>query len=254
MIGFIETYLWLLGPMLVRYVVIAWAVHRYFWGAKAPASFATRLAAQPPRGQHVWREARTALGASLIYALPAAVLVHGFKEGSTALYWRMPAGPLEWLWIPGAIMLLLFAHDAYFYWTHRLMHHPRLYRSTHQTHHISKQPTAFASFAFHPWEAIIASWFIPALAFVIPMHIGAFAAYVMIATVSAVLNHAGWEIWPRSFLDGPLGRWLITARHHNLHHTRFQRNYGLYFRFWDKAMGTDDMSGDPALKGEPVRG
>ncbi|MEM9989755.1 MAG: sterol desaturase family protein, partial [Pseudomonadota bacterium] len=84
-----------------------------------------------------------------------------------------------------------------------------------------------------------------ALAFVIPMHIGVFLFLLTVMTFNAVANHSGWEIWPKRFLDGPLGRHLITARHHNLHHTRFQRNYGLYFRFWDRWMGTDDMSGDP---------
>lgn len=243
--GFIETYLWLLVPMLLRYVVIASAVHGIFWGERKLAPFAFQLAKEKPRPEHLWREGRTALAASLIYALPAAVLIHAFKEGGTALYWRAPASVLEWLWVPGAFVFLLLAHDAYFYWTHRAMHHPRLYKATHHTHHASKQPTAFASFAFHPWEALIASWFIPALAFVVPMHLGVFIAFVLLATVWAVTNHAGWEFLPRHFLDGPVGRWLITARHHNLHHTKFRRNYGLYFRLWDRAMGTDDMSGDP---------
>lgn len=243
--GFLETYLWLLIPMLLRYVILAGAVHGAFWGRHRPFSFAKKLAKNPPRKEHVWREARTALAASLIYALPAAVLIDRFEDGGTALYWRWPEGPLEWLWLPGAVAMLLVLHDAYFYWTHRAMHHPRLYAATHHTHHISKQPTAFASFAFHPWEAIIAAWFIPAIAFVVPMHLAAFGFFITLATFSAVMNHAGWEVFPARFLDGPVGRWLITARHHNLHHTRFSRNYGLYFRFWDRAMGTDDMSGDP---------
>ncbi|MEM1379369.1 MAG: sterol desaturase family protein [Pseudomonadota bacterium] len=250
-LGFLETYLWLLGPMLLRYIILASAVHGYFWGGRKPASFTFRLAKLAPQAKHVWREARTALAASLIFAFPAAVLFDAFEAGGTALYWRWPTGLAEWLWIPGAIAFLLLIHDTYFYWTHRAMHLPRFYKATHHTHHISKQPTAFASFAFHPWEAIISSWLIPTLAFLVPMHLGAFAAFVMLATMSAVINHAGWEVFPKSFLDGPIGRWIITARHHNLHHTKFKRNYGLYFRFWDKAMGTDDMSGDP-METEPA--
>nr|WP_305888969.1 sterol desaturase family protein [Parvularcula maris] len=139
----------------------------------------------------------------------------------------------------------MLLQDAYFYWTHRLMHLPRFYRATHHTHHTSKQPSSFASFAFSGWEAAAAAWFVPFLAFVIPMHLSAFVTFVAIATLQAVMNHAGWEVYPKRFLDGPVGRWLITARHHNLHHTKFSRNYGLFFRFWDRLMGTDDMSGDP---------
>ncbi|NBW42885.1 MAG: hypothetical protein EBR29_03555, partial [Sphingobacteriia bacterium] len=34
------------------------------------------------------------------------------------------------------------------------------------------------------------------------------------------------------------GSWVNTSRHHNLHHARFQGNYGLYFLIWDRWMGT----------------
>ena len=34
---------------------------------------------------------------------------------------------------------------------------------------------------------------------------------------------------------------MISATHHSLHHTRFRCNYGLYFRAWDRWMGTDAM-------------
>lgn len=242
--GPVQTYLWLLIPIFLRYLLLAGAVHGLLWGGRAP-SFACRLAARPPRREHVWREARTAALASLIYALPAAVLVEAYKRGGTALTAGLPDTFLGWLWIPGSVLLLMVLQDAYFYWTHRLMHLPRLYRATHHTHHLSKQPSSFASFAFSGWEALAAAWFVPAIAFVVPIHIVAFAAFLVIATVQAVMNHAGWEVYPQRFLDGPLGRWLITARHHNLHHTKFSRNYGLFFRFWDKLMGTDDLSGDP---------
>jgi len=62
---------------------------------------------------------------------------------------------------------------------------------------------------------------------------------LMIMTVNAVFNHAGWEVFPEKWLKGPFGGILITATHHNQHHTKFTGNYGLYFRFWDKVMGTD---------------
>jgi sterol desaturase/sphingolipid hydroxylase (fatty acid hydroxylase superfamily) len=242
--SFIETYLWLLVPIFLRYLLLAGAVHQIFWGRR-PLTFAQKLAASRPRPEHLWREARTAALASLIYALPAAVLVHAFKNGGTALTTAAPSSLLGWLWIPGAVLTLMVLQDAYFYWTHRVMHLPVFYKRTHHTHHLSKQPSSFASFAFSGWEALVAAWFVPFLGFVIPMHIAAFAVFVLIATVQAVMNHAGWEVYPKAFLDGPVGRWLITARHHNLHHTRFSRNYGLFFRFWDRLMGTDDMSGDP---------
>ena len=61
------------------------------------------------------------------------------------------------------------------------------------------------------------------------------------ARICAVLNHRAYEVLPPRWLRGPPGRWLISAAHHELHHKRVRCNYGLYFRVWDKLMGTDEM-------------
>ncbi|WP_197418447.1 sterol desaturase family protein, partial [Sphingomonas sp. CCH9-F2] len=49
---------------------------------------------------------------------------------------------------------------------------------------------------------------------------------------------------PRFMWGGIVGRWLITASHHQRHHERYGCNYGLYFRFWDRLCGTDEGLGD----------
>lgn len=247
MVAFSLTYLSLLVIIWVRYILFSGAFWAFIWARAPEKVVGTQLAKAPPTKATMWREARTSMAVSLIYAVPAAILIHLWKAGGTAIY----AGPLalaDWLWLPISLGVYLFLHDTYFYWTHRMMHHPKLYPLTHRTHHLSKQPTPWAAFSFHPWEAIISAPLIPLLAFIVPIHMGAFLFLLTLMTFNAVANHSGWEIWPRSFLDGPIGRHLITARHHNLHHTRFSRNYGLYFRFWDKWMGTDDMDGDPMTK------
>jgi Delta7-sterol 5-desaturase len=60
-----------------------------------------------------------------------------------------------------------------------------------------------------------------------------------IMTVMGIGNHMGWEMFPAAMVNGPLGKWLITATHHEKHHSAYRGNYGLYFRFWDKICGTD---------------
>jgi sterol desaturase/sphingolipid hydroxylase (fatty acid hydroxylase superfamily) len=47
----------------------------------------------------------------------------------------------------------LFLHDTYFYWLHRLMHHPRLFRLVHLVHHQSTNPSPFAAYAFSPFRS-----------------------------------------------------------------------------------------------------
>jgi sterol desaturase/sphingolipid hydroxylase (fatty acid hydroxylase superfamily) len=146
--------------------------------------------------------------------------------------------------LPVSVFLYLLAHDTWFYWTHRLMHRPFWFKAAHAVHHESRPPTAWAAMSFHPWEALSGAFVIPVLVFVIPVHVGALGAVLAIMTIMGVTNHMGWECFPKFIVNGRLGRWLITATHHQKHHDAYRGNYGLYFRFWDKMCGTDLGLGD----------
>jgi sterol desaturase/sphingolipid hydroxylase (fatty acid hydroxylase superfamily) len=129
------------------------------------------------------------------------------------------------------------------------MHRPGFFGWVHSGHHRFRRPTAFASFAFDPAEALLTAWLLPALTYLIPIHWAALLAILMLMTVMAVLNHSGWEVFPEAFLKGRLGRHLITATHHDLHHLRADRNFGLLFRFWDRLMKTDGLRAPQGVDG-----
>ncbi len=189
------------------------------------------------------REIAWSLASAAIYGIPAGIAAWGWQErGWTQIYTDVGAYPLWWL--PGSILVYLFAHDSWFYWTHRLMHRPRWFRLAHSVHHASRPPTAWAAMSFHPVEALTGALVIPLLVLLIPIHVGALLAVLTIMTVMGVTNHMGWEMFPRALVDGPLGGWLITASHHQRHHDRYTCNYGLYFRFWDRLCDTDGGLGD----------
>jgi sterol desaturase/sphingolipid hydroxylase (fatty acid hydroxylase superfamily) len=120
-----------------------------------------------------------------------------------------------------------------------MMHRPYWFKLAHAVHHESRPPTAWAAMSFHPWEALTGAIAIPALVFLIPIHIGGLAAVLTIMTIMGITNHMGWEIFPKFMVNRTLGSFLITATHHQKHHDKYRGNYGLYFRFWDKVCGTD---------------
>jgi sterol desaturase/sphingolipid hydroxylase (fatty acid hydroxylase superfamily) len=189
------------------------------------------------------REIAWSLASAAIYGIPAGIVAWGWhNRGWTLLYDRVADYPLWWL--PVSVFLVLFAHDTWFYWTHRWMHRPKPFRMAHAVHHASKPPTAWAAMAFHPIEALSGAVVIPLLVFVIPLHTGALCFVLAVMTVMGVTNHMGWEVFPRFMWRGPLGNWLITASHHQRHHEQYGCNYGLYFRFWDRICGTDRGLGD----------
>lgn len=183
------------------------------------------------------------LASAAIYGIPAGIVAWGWQaKGWTLIYDDIGARPLWWL--PLSLFLYLVLHDTWFYWTHRLFHDPRLFRAVHAVHHKSRPPTAWAAMSFAPWEALSGALVIPALVFVIPIHVAALGLVLGIMTLMGVTNHMGWELFPRRLVHGPIGRWLITASHHERHHDRYRCNYGLYFRFWDRLCGTDQGLGE----------
>ena len=188
--------------------------------------------------RQVGREIRWSLASAAIYGVPAGIVAWGWDTLGWTLIYTDPAAYPLW-YMPVSVLLYLLAHDGWFYWTHRWMHRPREFRLAHAVHHASRPPTAWAAMSFHPIEALTGAVVIPALVFVIPIHVAMLGLVLTIMTVMGVTNHMGWEIFPRRLVHSRLGKWLITASHHELHHQRYNCNYGLYFRFWDRLCKTD---------------
>ncbi len=214
----------------VRYLVtsggFAWATSRV-----RPGHYAG-LDAQ------IRREIGWSLASAAIYGIPAGVVAWGWQaRGWTRIYTGWSDWPLWYL--PVSVLVYLFAHDTWFYWTHRWMHRPRPFRTMHAVHHASRPPTAWAAMSFHPWEALTGAVVIPALVLLVPIHVAMLGLVLAIMTVMGVTNHMGWEMFPRWIVHSKLGEWLITASHHQRHHDLYKCNYGLYFRVWDKLCGTD---------------
>lgn len=184
------------------------------------------------------KEIGWSLASAAIYGIPAGIVAWGWQQlGWTRIYTDFGAYPL-W-YAPLSVLLYLFAHDTWFYWTHRWMHRPWLFRRAHAVHHASRPPTAWTAMSFHPWEALTGAVVIPALVFVIPIHIALLGLVLGIMTLMGITNHMGWELFPARLVHSRLGGWLITASHHQRHHENYQCNYGLYFRVWDRLCGTD---------------
>jgi sterol desaturase/sphingolipid hydroxylase (fatty acid hydroxylase superfamily) len=205
-------------------------------------------------GPQMRREIGWSLASAAIYGVPAGILAWGWAQrGWTRVYTDLHQWPLWW-W-PVSVLLALALHDTWFYWTHRLLHRPGPFRRAHAVHHASRHPTAWAAMSFHPWEALTGAVVIPALVLATPLHVGALGLVLAIMTLMGVTNHMGWEIFPRSWVEGRVGRWLITASHHQRHHSDYRCNYGLYVRVWDRLCGTDRglAPADPAGRAQRQR-
>ena len=221
----------------IRYMLfagIAWLLGYVFFRKQWQGR---KINPQLPKSPEVWREIRYSVLTLFVFGLVGAATIVAAGHGWTRLYYKVDQRGWPWFWLSIACAVLL--HDTYFYWTHRLMHHRRLFRFFHRVHHLSHNPSPWASYAFSPPEAFVEAGILPLAVMLIPMHPLAFVAFMGWQIVFNVLGHTGYEIHPRWLMDSRL-KWLInTPTNHVMHHETMRGNYGLYFNVWDRLMKTN---------------
>ena len=222
---------------LFWYLVMASAAWLVFYVLFRATFHHRRISRSGPTARQVRREVAHSLRSLALFGLVTLVVVCAARSGWTRLYYRLD--DYGWTWFALSIVLMVVMHDAYFYWTHRLMHQRRLYRLVHHVHHLSTSPTPWAAYAFSPAEALVQAGIGPLIVFTLPVHPVAFAAFMVWQITFNVLGHCGYEIFPRWFLRTPAGWVLNSVTHHALHHEKFRANFGLYFNVWDRLLGTN---------------
>ena len=198
---------------------------------------AHRLIAGWPGGRDIRREMAYSLSTLLIFAALGAAVFALMIQGHAFIYRRPDR--YGWLWLAASFPLMLLWHDAYFYWTHRLLHHPALFARVHGVHHRSRNPSPWAAYAFHPIEALVNGLVTPLALLAVPLHWSVLLAFSIHQIVRNAHGHAAVEIMPRGFARHWLGGRFTTTTHHHLHHETARGNYGLWFTWWDRWCGTE---------------
>ncbi len=241
---------WLITPIIIfaRYAVVSGIFFLLFYVWKRRAWLFRKIQQRFPDDRDYRREIGYSFLTACIFGIMAWLWLGTPLRSWTRFYTDINEYGLPWLLL--SVPLTLLIHDAYFYWMHRLMHHPKMYRRVHLVHHRSVNPSPWAAYAFHPLEAVLEAGIVPVLLIVMPLHPVAFLAFITLMLWFNVYGHLGYEIFPKSLYQHPLGRWLNTSIYHNQHHERFTGNYGLYFTIWDRLMGT--LRSDSAARVDEV--
>jgi sterol desaturase/sphingolipid hydroxylase (fatty acid hydroxylase superfamily) len=237
---FIQHILLLFGTNVFRYFFfagLAWMI----WYVLFRNSFSSRrLRSASIESSQIRREIAYSMSTFLVFTCIGAGIYLLKKNGFTLIYTDIQSYGKVWFAL--SIVISIFIHDTWFYWSHRIMHHPKLFPHIHLVHHLSKEPSPWASFAFHPFEAVIEAAIIPILVFIMPMHPFAIIAFLLYMTGMNVLGHLGVELFPKGFVSHRIGKWHNTTTHHHMHHKYFKGNYSLYFNFWDRIMKTNQLN------------
>ncbi len=186
---------------------------------------------------HFQHDLKHTLVTLLIFAVMDVTLLYLQSKGYTFLYNNIEQ--YGWVYLVISFAVVLFLHDAFFYWTHRAMHHPKLYGFFHRVHHESTDPSPLTSGSFHPSEAVVENALQFILPFVMPLHFSVILAWQLFDIINNVLGHLGYELYPKGWVKMPILKYKTASTHHNMHHQLFNGNYALYFTWWDKWMGTE---------------
>jgi sterol desaturase/sphingolipid hydroxylase (fatty acid hydroxylase superfamily) len=221
-----------------RYLIGAAGVAILYWLLRrwtAPRRIQQREAMLADRRREFWLSVQTV-------AIFGAVNLITFAMITAGVVRFMPGTPdLGILAIQLVVIVLL--HDAYFYWMHRGLHLRVLFRRAHAAHHLSRTPTSWASYAFAPIESVFEALYVPIFLLVASRFGAMYPITVFIFLGHQIarnaIGHSGHELAWSGFTRSPWTGWMTTTTHHDLHHSEGRYNFGLYFTWWDRMMGTE---------------
>ena len=137
------------------------------------------------------------------------------------------------------LLICVVLEDFLFYWSHRILHHPMLYKHFHKKHHEFKVLTGYsiASEYTHPVESVLGN-IIPVMAgpYVTACHFSTSCMWIVLRMLKTCDAHSGY-----AFNWSPFGFFypLNPTERHDFHHETGLGSFGSFFLLWDQWTGTD---------------
>jgi len=221
-----------------RYVVFALAVWAVLWVLLKSLLAGRKIRDTSPPPRQMVTEFLISIRSVVIFATVGVGITLMSRAGLYPLADLAGHWGAAWFW--ASLVLMILGHDAYYYWVHRAMHHPRFFRKFHRRHHRSNNPSPFTAYSFDLREAFMMVSFVALWPLVTPTPWAVIPFFMLHQIGRNTLLHSGYELMPATADGRPLLDWLTTTTHHDLHHARAGSNFGLYFTWWDRLMGTEN--------------
>jgi sterol desaturase/sphingolipid hydroxylase (fatty acid hydroxylase superfamily) len=225
------------GSNLTRYAVFAVGVWLTIWVLASAWLAGRKIRPDRPPARQLVTEFLVSLRTVAIFSTNGTLLFVMERAGllplpGIAAHWGLSRAI-------AAFVMMVIGHDAWFYWTHRAMHDRRLFRTFHRRHHRSGNPSPFSAYSFDLAEAAVQAAFVTVWVSIVPTPWPVVGVFMLHQIVRNTLGHAGYELYPARRDGRPLLDFMTTTTHHDLHHAQAGWNYGLYFTWWDRMMGTE---------------
>ncbi|XP_054711786.1 fatty acid hydroxylase domain-containing protein 2-like [Uloborus diversus] len=115
------------------------------------------------------------------------------------------------------IVVQILTEEVFFYYSHRFLHHPPIYRRYHKKHHEWISPIGVSAIYCHPVEHVLSN-VLPTFAgsVVAGCHVSSLWAWLTFATFYGVVVHSGYHL-----------PFTPTPEFHHFHHQKFNENFGV---------------------------
>jgi sterol desaturase/sphingolipid hydroxylase (fatty acid hydroxylase superfamily) len=124
------------------------------------------------------------------------------------------------VWFVLLFPLLAMWHELHFYFVHRLLHWPPLYRIAHAVHHRNSDTGPWSGISMHPYEHFI--YFTSLLIhLVLPTHPLHLLFHLYWVALAPAVSHSGYA----GVLVKRQNRFATGSFFHQLHHRYFECNY-----------------------------
>ena len=175
---------------------------------------------------------------NMFWTLASGVTVWSLLEIS--LFWLQARGiapVMQWsdspVWFIAVFLLVPIWESFWFYWIHRLLHWPPLYRSVHSLHHRNINVGPWSGLSMHPVEHVLFLGGV-VIFLVVPAHPVHVIFLLQYFCLTAATTHSGFE----GVVMGDKNRLKLGTFHHQMHHRYFECNYGGLEVPWDKLFGS----------------
>jgi len=133
-------------------------------------------------------------------------------------------------WVLFEITIFTLVEEVGFYYSHRMFHHPSIYKYIHKQHHEWTAPIGIVAVYAHPVEHLVSNLGpIVAGPLLMGSHLATVWLWFSIALMSTIISHSGYHL--------PL---LPSPEAHDFHHLKFTNNFGV-LGVLDRLHGTDVM-------------
>jgi len=180
------------------------------------------------------------LGSGVLQVTVLQVLVMWLMANGYVPTINLTSNPI--LFITG-LMLLPIWSAFHFYWVHRLLHVPFLYKRVHALHHRNVNIGPWSGLSMHPVEHLL---YLSSLLIhcVIPSHPIHLYFHVIYLAPGAAMTHTGYE----DLLIKDKRKLALGSFYHQLHHRYYECNYGNQEMPWDRLFRTFHDGSDEGTK------